>query len=61
MTSKLAYSIPELVVATGIGRTTIYEEIKAGRLVVAKCGTRTIVTEAQARAWLASLEKPAAA
>lgn len=55
MTQRLAYSIDELMGATGIGRTRIYEEIKSGRLKAAKCGKRTIVTADAAREWLESL------
>lgn len=57
--SKLAYAIPELAAAVGVGRTKIYEEIKAGRLRVTKCGGRTIITASQAQAWLASLPQQA--
>jgi hypothetical protein len=53
--SKLAFSIDELVQSSGLGRTLIYEEINAGRLIVRKAGRRTIVRDEDARAWLASL------
>lgn len=54
-TNKLSYTIPELVAATGVGRTTLYEEIKAGRLRTCKVGKRTLVTADDARAWLSAL------
>lgn len=38
-----AYTLAEAVVATGIGRTTLYEEIKAGRLKARKRGRSTII------------------
>ena len=38
--------------AVGIGRTMVYEEIKAGRLRVAKVGRRTLVPVAEAQRWL---------
>ena len=37
---KLAFSIPEFCAAVGIGRSRAYEEIKAGRLRILKCGRR---------------------
>jgi hypothetical protein len=39
----LAYSIPQLVRATGLSRTTIYGELKRGTLRARKVGTRTFV------------------
>jgi hypothetical protein len=53
--TKLALSIPDLMEASGLGRTFIYEEIKAGRLIVRKAGRRSIVLSHDARNWLASL------
>ncbi len=52
---KHAYSISEVVQSTGICRTTIYEEIKSGKLVAKKCGARTIITESDLQAWLDAL------
>lgn len=49
---RLAFSIDELAKSTGVGRTTIYEQIKAGRLRPVKCGKRTLVPEEEARRWL---------
>ena len=44
--SKLSYQIPEAVVATGLSRSTIYEEIQTGRLKAFKVGgRRRIFTE----------------
>jgi hypothetical protein len=56
---KLAYSIPELCHLSGIGRSLLYEEIKAGRLVVTKAGRRSIVLHQDALAWLVNLPKRA--
>jgi excisionase family DNA binding protein len=39
----------------GIGRTTIYEEIKSGRLRAKKIGRRTVITEDDAEEWLRRL------
>jgi excisionase family DNA binding protein len=50
-----AYSIPQLVALTGIGRTTIYAELKAGRLKARKIGRRTIFLSEDVTAWLSVL------
>jgi excisionase family DNA binding protein len=54
---KLAYSIAELAEISGIGRSFLYEEIKAGRLVVTKAGRRSLVLYDDALAWLTTLPK----
>jgi hypothetical protein len=54
---KLAYSIAELTEMSGVGRSYLYEEIKAGRLVVTKAGRRSLVLHNDALAWLDSLPK----
>src|SRR5690349_8839872 len=53
---RLAFSIPRLCRLTDLGRTLIYAEIAAGRLVASKVGRRTVVTRANAVRWLRSLE-----
>jgi len=40
---KLAVSIRDAADAVGIGRSKIYELIKAGELVPRKCGSRTLI------------------
>ncbi len=57
--TKLAYTVPELQQATGLGRTRIYEEIKLGRLRLTKVGRRSIIRTDDARMWLANLDKVA--
>lgn len=54
---KLALTINELVEATSLSRTRIYEEIRNGRLTVTKCGRRSLIRVETARAWLQALEK----
>lgn len=49
----LSYSIPGFVAATGVGRSTIYKEIQAGRLQTTKIGTRTVILVDEGRRWLA--------
>lgn len=53
-TRKLAYSIPEAVAATGIGRSTLYQHIKAGSLIATKIGGRTVILSEHLTAWLSS-------
>ncbi len=52
---KLALSIPEFCHAVGIGRSRVYEEIKAGRLRILKCGRRTLIANEAVTEWLARL------
>lgn len=43
VTEVIAYSVTEAAKASNLGRTTIYELIKAGELKPAKIGTRTLI------------------
>jgi excisionase family DNA binding protein len=52
---KLAYSIDDIANLVGVGRSLLFEEIKAGRLSVKKAGRRTLVTDADLRGWLSNL------
>ena len=54
---KIAYSILEFCAACSLGRTFVYEEIKAGRLRAIKAGRRTLIDAAEARRWLSSLQR----
>jgi excisionase family DNA binding protein len=54
---KRAFSIAEFSYRYAIGRTTTYEEIKAGRLKVLKVGRRSLITETDAEGWLAALPR----
>jgi hypothetical protein len=54
---KLAYSIRELAQMSGLGRSLLYEEVKAGRLIVTKVGRRSIILYDDALTWLARLPK----
>ena len=51
-----AYDIPTFCRVYSIGRTKLYQEIKAGRLQVKKIGRRTIIPAASAELWLQNLE-----
>jgi hypothetical protein len=57
--NKLAYSIAELAELAGVGRTFLYDEVRAGRLVLTKAGRRSIVLCDDALAWLSQLPKAA--
>jgi excisionase family DNA binding protein len=50
-----AMSVDEFCRDYGVGRTTAYEELNAGRLRACKCGTRTIITTDAAEDWLRGL------
>ena len=46
-----AYSIPEFNEAYRVGRSTTYEEIRAGRLKIFKVGTLTRISVEAAENW----------
>ncbi|MER9533015.1 excisionase family DNA-binding protein [Mesorhizobium sp. M0309] len=53
-----AFTIKRLCAAYGVGRTFVYEEIKAGRLETRRAGTRKVLVRKQdADKWLDSLPK----
>ncbi len=52
---KLGLTVDELVAASGLGRTSIYAQIRDGQLVARKCGKRTIILPSDAKAWLQGL------
>lgn len=54
---KIAYSIASFCAACSVGRTFVYSEIAAGRLRALKAGRRTLIDAAEARRWLATLER----
>ena len=49
------YSITEVKARLGIGNTTVYQEISAGRLVALKLGARTLVTAESLRRYIEAL------
>ncbi len=51
----IGYTINDAVQASGVGRTTLYEEIKAGRLRAVKRGRRTLILADDLRRWLETL------
>lgn len=52
--AKIAHSVPEIIDGTGIGRTTLYRAIAAGRLRAHKIGARTLILDDDLRAFLRS-------
>lgn len=50
-----ALSLAEFCRRMGLGRTRAYEEIKIGRLLTVKCGTRRLVPVSECSAWLQRL------
>ncbi len=59
--APLAYTIDQIVELVPIGRTSIFAEIKSGRLEARKIGKRTIITAQALRTYLENLPKREAA
>jgi len=59
MVNVAAFSIPDFCARYGIGRSSVYEEIQAGRLQAKKARRRTLITAEAAQAWLDSLPSKA--
>ena len=55
MVDRGAMTIKEFCDWAGVGLTTAYKEIDAGRLIMRKLGRRSIIRKADAEAWLAEL------
>ncbi len=60
-TSPIAMTIADVTRRTGIGRTSIFEAIRAGRLRARKAGARTLVMADDLQAFLDSLPDARAA
>lgn len=58
--ASAAMSVPAFARWAGIGRTTAFNEIKAGRLIAVKVSSRTLVTMDEAHRWLSALPVRAA-
>ncbi len=54
-TAALAYTILDAAKASGLGRTTIYELISAGKIEARKAGARTLIPADSLRRYIASL------
>lgn len=55
--AKLAFTIPEAVNTSGIGRTMLYAMIKQGRLEARKLGNRTLIPASSLQALVDGLPK----
>jgi hypothetical protein len=59
---RLALTPVELAQSAGVGRTRVFQAIRAGELVARKAGTKTTIIEIDAaREWIRSLPARAAA
>jgi excisionase family DNA binding protein len=54
---RRASSVDDVAKRRGLGRTTIYREISAGRLKALKVGDRTIITDQDESDWLKNLRR----
>ena len=54
MDDRLAYTIDEFRKATGLGRSTIFEEIRAGRLKSVSVGRRRLIPRRAAEEYFAA-------
>jgi excisionase family DNA binding protein len=57
VSGKAAYSVNEVCALTGLGRDTVYANIRLGKLVARKVGRRTIITADDVRDFLESLPR----
>lgn len=55
MNEVLSYGIADAVKASGVGRSFLYEQIKAGKLKARKLGRRTLILATDLQSWLAAL------
>jgi excisionase family DNA binding protein len=53
LTDRLAYSVAEAALITGLSRDLLYDEMRAGRLQYLKVGRRRIITRQHLDAFLA--------
>lgn len=59
--TRIMYSVSEVQEMTGLGRSTVWAEVYAGRLATVRIGKRRLITSAALSEWVASLsaEHPA--
>lgn len=53
--TALAYTIAQAAKVAGIGRSTLYSELSAGKLQARKLGRRTLILASDLSLWLSSL------
>jgi hypothetical protein len=54
---KVAYTIPEAVLASGLSRSMLYVAIGQGALHARKCGARTLILDSDLRRFLRCLPR----
>jgi excisionase family DNA binding protein len=59
-TAPLAHTVPDACARLGLSRTTLYELIGSGEIRAFKVGSRTLVSEAELRRFVAEKMKVAA-
>jgi len=52
--NRLSVSVAEAAETLGLSKATVWDEIKKGRLKVARVGRRVLVPVSSMRAWLAA-------
>lgn len=55
--TKAAYSVNETIALLSIGRTSLYERVKAGELKATKCGKKTLFLATDIATFLSGLQK----
>ena len=55
MGENFAFSVVEVARRASVGRTAVFSEIRAGRLIARKLGRRTIILASDMQRWLHAL------
>lgn len=61
LSERLTLTIDEFCESTGLGRSTVYKAVAAGDLTLCKYGKRTLITQEEARRFIANMPRRAAA
>ena len=56
MPGRVSYTVRDLATATGVSRSSIYNEMRAGKLVGRKLGTKTLFLSEDVARWVESWE-----
>jgi excisionase family DNA binding protein len=51
---RIAYQIPDACAASGVGRSSLYNAIKANELATLKVGKRRLIEHDELKRWLAT-------
>ena len=55
--AKVAYTVPEAVLASGLSRSMLYVAMRCGDLRARKCGSRTVILDSELRRFLRNLPR----